>query len=192
MNDSQQIQEEGSAVAIQRRRLLYAGVAATAGLCGAGLALWNHSATDAGEKIDPSLWQRKFETPAGGTTLDMTSFQGKPLVLNFWATWCPPCVEEMPLLNRFFRENSSKGWQVVGLAIDKPESVRRFLRDFAVGYPIGMAESDGIGLAQSLGNLSGGLPFSLVITGTGAIVQRKIGRLSPSDLSAWASFEFSG
>ena len=171
--------------------MLYAGVAAAAGLCGAGLALWKHSRTEADEGVDPALWQLKFENPTGGT-LDLASFRGKPLVLNFWATWCPPCVEEMPLLDRFYRENSSKVWQVVGLAIDKPDSVRRFLRDFPVAYSIGMAESVGMGLTQSLGNLSGGLPFSLVITGNGIVAQRKIGRLSAADVGAWASFEAAG
>ncbi len=188
MNDPQPTPPIPAAPGFQRRGLLYAGVAAAAGLCGAGLALWKYSATDDGQVVDPSLWQLSFASPAGGK-LDLASFRGKPLVLNFWATWCPPCVEEMPLLDRFYRENSAKGWQVLGLAIDKPDSVRRFLRDFPVAYPIGLAESSGIGLAQKLGNLSGGLPFSLVITGRGIVAQRKIGRLSAADVSVWASFE---
>jgi hypothetical protein len=101
-------------------------------------------------------------------------------------------VEEMPLLDRFYRENSSKGWQVVGLAIDKPDSVQHFLHDFPVAYAIGLAESVGPALGRSLGNLSGGLPFSVVIGREGQIIQRKIGRLTPPDLDAWAAFERAG
>jgi hypothetical protein len=97
-------------------------------------------------------------------------------------------VEEMPLLDRFYRENSSNGWQIVGLALDKPDSVRRFLRDSPVSYVIGLAESGGVELNRSLGNLSGGLPFSVVIGRDEQIVQRKIGRLSSTDLDAWAKF----
>lgn len=171
-----------------RRRLLYATVAAAAGLCGAGLAWWKYSAPQSVEGIDPAIWQRRFETPTGAF-LEMRAFQGKPLVLNFWATWCPPCVEEMPLLDRFYRENAAKGWQVVGLALDRPDSVRRFLRDYPVSFPIGLAESAGLELGQSLGNLSGGLPFTVAVGSGGLVVQRKIGRLSAGDLSAWAALD---
>jgi thiol-disulfide isomerase/thioredoxin len=172
---------------IHRRRLLYAGVAAAAGLSGVGLALWKNSGAGGAEGVDPSLWQRKFETPTGDS-LELQRFRGQLLVVNFWATWCPPCVEEMPLLDRFYRENSSNGWQIVGLALDKPDSVRRFLRDSPVSYVIGLAESGGVELNRSLGNLSGGLPFSVVIGRDEQIVQRKIGRLSSTDLDAWAKF----
>lgn len=190
---NEQVQTKGSAPTdgVNRRRLLYAGVAAAAGLCGAGLGWWKYSRPGAGAGVDPSLWQRKFDMPTG-ETLDLQSFRGKLLVLNFWATWCPPCVEEMPLLDRFYRKNSSKGWKVVGLAIDKRDSVRRFLRDFPVSFPVGLAESGGTELVRSLGNLSGGLPFSLIVGREGQVIQRKIGRLTPADLGTWAAFEAVG
>jgi thiol-disulfide isomerase/thioredoxin len=187
MNDPEPTPQFLPKSGIHRRRLLYAGVAAAAGLSGVGLALWKNSGTGAVEGVDPSLWQRKFETPTGDV-LELQRFRGQLLVVNFWATWCPPCVEEMPLLDRFYHENSSKGWQVVGLALDKPDSVRRFLRDFPVNYAIGLAESGGVELNRSLGNLSGGLPFSVVIGRDEQIVQRKIGRLSVTDLDAWVKF----
>ena len=186
MNPHAFTDEEPTAIEMRRRRLLYAAVAAAAGLCGAGLALWKYSGSGARGAVDPSLWQLKFDTPTGDS-LALQDFQGKPLVLNFWATWCPPCVEEMPLLDRFYREHSTNGWQVLGLAIDRMESVQRFLRDFPVAYAIALAESGGPALGRSLGNLSGGLPFSVVIGPDGQIIQRKIGRVSPDDLNAWAA-----
>jgi thiol-disulfide isomerase/thioredoxin len=176
------------ALVAQRRRLLYAGVAVAAGVCGGALAWWKYAAPGGVEGVDPALWQSSFDTPTGAT-LQMQRFQGKPLVLNFWATWCPPCVEEMPLLDRFYRENSAKGWQVVGLAIDRPEAVQRFLREFPLGFSIALAQAKGSELGQRLGNLSGGLPFTLVVAADGSLVQRKIGRLSPADLAAWSRIE---
>jgi thiol-disulfide isomerase/thioredoxin len=170
----------------QRRRLLYGAVATAAGLGGAALAWWKYAAPGGAEPVAPSLWTRKFNTPAGAA-LDLQAFRGKPLVLNFWATWCPPCVEEMPSLDRFYRENSAKSWQVLGLAIDRQSSVRRFLTEYPVAYPIAMAEVEGSALGQSLGNLSGGLPFTVVIGADGSVLQRKIGRLAPGDFQAWAA-----
>ncbi len=174
-----------------RRRLLFSCVAAVAALCGAGLAWWKSSTPPSREGVDPALWLRQFETPSGAL-LELRGFQGKPLVLNFWATWCPPCVEEMPLLDRFYRENSAKGWQVVGLAIDRADPVRRFLREHPVGFPVGLAESSGAELCRNLGNLAGGLPFSLVVDSDGFIVQRKMGRVSASDIAAWSGLGGAG
>src|SRR5438128_2664895 len=103
-----------------------------------------------------------FDTP-DGAQLSMQALRGRPLLLNFWATWCPPCVEEMPLLDRFFRQSGSKSWQVVGLAIDQPSAVRNFLKKTPVTFPIGLAGLGGTELAKSLGNEVGGLPFTVAV-----------------------------
>jgi thiol-disulfide isomerase/thioredoxin len=170
----------------RRRALLYAGVAAAAAIAGAGIALWKWS-PQGPEIADPSLWKADFETPAG-SPLSMQSFRGRPLLLNFWATWCPPCVEEMPLLEAFFRQNAAKHWQIIGLAIDQPSAVRAFLQRTPVTYPIGLAGLGGTELTKSLGNESGGLPFTVLIGATGGVRQRKMGRLSQADLTEWARF----
>ncbi len=188
MSDPVKLNEPASAIDLRRRQLLYVGVAATAGVAGGALAWWKYAVSGASSRVDAALWQRSFPTP-GGSTLELVGFQKKPLVLNFWATWCPPCVAEMPLLDRFYRENMHKGWQVVGLAIDKAEPVRRFVRENAIGFPVGLAENDGYELVQTLGNLSGGLPFTVLIGEDGSVIQRKMGRLLPADLSAWAQLK---
>jgi len=168
-----------------RRRLLYAGVAGAAAAAGAGLALWNWRVREASRDAAASLWGMSFDTPEG-PPLAMQTLRGKPLVVNFWATWCPPCVEELPLLDGFFRQNAAKGWQVVGLAIDQPSSVRSFLRRTPVKFPIALAGLGGTELGQAMGNLAGGLPFTVVIGAAGEVLQRKMGRVSAADLALWA------
>jgi thiol-disulfide isomerase/thioredoxin len=85
-----------------------------------------------------------------------------PLVLNFWATWCPPCIKEMPALDRF-REPCGTRWEVVGLAVDGPTPVREFLQRVPVSFPIGLAGFGGADLGKRLGNQTGGLPFTVVL-----------------------------
>jgi thiol-disulfide isomerase/thioredoxin len=167
-----------------RRRLLYAGVAGAAAVAGAGFAWWKWRPEPASQEV-AALWSLSFDTPAG-PTLAMQSLRGKPLVVNFWATWCPPCVEELPLLDRFFRENASKSWQVVGLAVDQPSAVRTFLERTPISFPVGLAGMGGAELSKELGNLSGGLPYTVVLAGSGKVLQRRMGRVTAADLDRWA------
>ncbi|MDB5945989.1 MAG: ahpC/TSA family protein [Ramlibacter sp.] len=118
--------------------------------------------------------------------LTMQSLRGKPLLINFWATWCPPCVEELPLIDAFYRENAAKRWHVLGLAIDPPCAVRTFLGRIPVSFPVGLAGLEGTELGKSLGNTEGALPFSVVLGASGAVLRRKMGRLTKQELSDWA------
>ena len=168
-----------------RRRFLYAGVAGAAALGGAGLAWWKFQPHAVEPGAEQALWGLEFDTPTGGT-LAMKSLAGKPLLLNFWATWCPPCVEELPMLNAFYREQSAKGWQVLGLAIDQPSAVRKFLTRIPLDFPVGLAGLGGTDLGRSLGNVNGGLPFTVFLDRNGRLRERKIGELSAQDLANWA------
>lgn len=182
MNDET---KEGAAQAAgTSRRWLLAGAGLAALAAGAGLGLWRLRMPAAGNAV-PQLWTLDFQTPEG-KTLSMASLQGRPLLLNFWATWCPPCVEEFPLLDAFYRENAAKGWQVVGLAIDQPSAVRNFLQRTPVHFAIGFAGLDGTELARSLGNLTGGLPFTVVLGPDGLVRHRRMGRVSEAELRQWA------
>lgn len=140
---------------------------------------------EAGTGTPIDIWPLRFERPQGGELI-LAQLRGRPLVLNFWATWCPPCVEEMPMLDRFHREQGDAGWQVVGLAIDSAEPVREFLVRHPVDFPIALAGVKGVTIARSLGNQRGALPFSVIYDADGAAVSHKLGALTESELRAWA------
>lgn len=167
---------------MNRRRWLGGAVAIGAMAAGTGGYLWRERSLRDGPG---GLWQLRFAQPGGGE-LAMSALRGRPLLLNFWATWCPPCIKEMPDLDRFQREFGGAGWQVVGLAIDGAAAVREFLARRPVGYPIGLAGFEGTELARSLGNDAGALPFSVWFDGDGRIVRRKLGETSYQDLVRWA------
>ncbi len=168
-----------------RRRWLLRAVAAAATLGGAGLAWRTSRSPDPPQAIDSGFWQLEFATP-NGATLRMSALRGKPLLLNFWASWCPPCVEELPLLNGFFNQNAANGWQVIGLAVDQLEPVKHFLARTPLTFPVAMAGNSGIEVSRSLGNLIGGLPFTVVVSSKGQLVHRKMGKVTPDELHAWA------
>src|SRR5574343_631825 len=130
------------------------------------------------------FWATPWVDPQGNA-LNVQQFQGKPLLINFWATWCPPCIEELPLLDAFYKENKSNGWQVLGIAVDKPSPVQAFLARQPLSFPVVMAGMDGVALSKSLGNTAGGLPFSVLLGPDGQLRERKIGKLSPADLAQW-------
>ncbi|WP_225780998.1 TlpA disulfide reductase family protein [Xenophilus sp. Marseille-Q4582] len=179
-----------------RRRWLFAAVAAVAAAGGAGGAWWQQrrgaGPVSAGATaLGADFWAQRFERPEGGE-LALASLQGRPLLINFWATWCPPCVEELPMLDRFHAAQGERGMQVVGLAIDQPSAVRKFLARTPVRFANGMAGLQGTDLARRLGNEAGGLPFTLVLNRAGAVAARKMGKLESTDLEAWGRAEFHG
>lgn len=164
-----------------RRAWLFGAAAGLAALAGAGGALWH----DRRRRPEEGWWDRRFATPGGGE-LALADYRGSMLLINFWATWCPPCVREMPLLDRFQQAQRPRGWQVLGLAIDGPLQVGEFLQRAPVSYPIAIGGADGMRIVRELGNAGGGLPYSVVFDRSGRIVRSHLGELTEAMLAQWA------
>ena len=176
--------EPGTAADTTRRRWLYAGVGVAAASAGFAASWWMRETAPGGALPAAGLWDMQFDAPSG-SAIAMRQFAGKPLLLNFWATWCPPCIEELPLLNSFFKQNKPNGWQVVGIAVDQLAAVQAFLRHTPLDFPVALAGLPGIEMSRTLGNLSGALPFTIVLGSGGEALHRKMGRVTDDDLAAW-------
>lgn len=178
-------------ISAKRRAALYGGVAAIAAAAGSGWAWWKyqpHVMQGAPGEPDAAtaFFTQTFDAP-DGSLVQAADFAGKPLLLNFWATWCPPCIAELPMLDEFWAKHHTHGWQILGLAVDQPGAVRKFLERSPVAFPVGMAGLQGTELTRAMGNLTGGLPFTVVFNAAGKVQHRKMGELKPSDLREWAA-----
>lgn len=167
---------------IKRRWIL--GLGAVGGLVAGGLLSWfKHEPSTPSTQNLQRLWSSSYQHP-NGDDVDWNQFKGRPLIINFWATWCGPCVEEMPLIDRFYKENKANGWQVVGLAIDQPSRVKAFLSQTPVSYPVVLAGLGGTELSQALGNESGALPFTIILDANEHVLFKKIGKLKVEELTS--------
>ena len=115
-----------------------------------------------------------------GVSQVLSQYQGKIIVLNFWATWCPPCREEMPELSALHDAYQDKNVVVLGVAIDEVGLVKEFTQATPVSYPLFAAENDGMALSDELGNNKGVLPYTLIIGSDGKVVKTYFGRISKS------------
>jgi len=167
---------------LQRRVMLF-GMAAAAAASGAGWFWWQEREAAAIAADAAVLWTRKFPRPQGGE-LVMRELRGRPLVLNFWATWCAPCIREMPTLQQFHREHAAKV-QVAGIALDSAAPVNAFLKQHPVDFPIGLAGIEGTELLRHLGNVNGLLPFTAVFDAGGRFVRHKLGETNSAELQSW-------
>lgn len=122
-----------------------------------------------------ALWNTTLSDPAG-KQVALSSFKGKPLLINFWATWCEPCRDEMPEISALARAHPEIA--VLGLAIDELAAVHEFNASTPVSYPLLIAENEGMPLAEQLGNNNGVLPFTVLLTATGQISQTFFGRVN--------------
>lgn len=114
----------------------------------------------------------------------LARFKGKPLVVNFWARWCPPCRAEIPELNAFQKTHQGR-IDVVGIGIeDDAAAVKAFVREHAMNYPVFLAREQSQSLMVALGNQRGGLPYTLFIDRHGRVVGQKLGLLRKHDLEA--------
>jgi len=129
----------------------------------------------------PALMAAKLpDLDAHPQTLEQ--WRGKVIVVNFWATWCAPCREEIPALVKFQRDFGPKGMQIVGIAIDAADKVRPYAANMKMNYPILIGDADGVELVQRAGNPLGGLPFTVILDRRGNAVHSHLGSLTADKL----------
>ncbi len=146
-----------------RRTFLFAGVGAAALAAGGSLAWFWHGKQDAPPAVAVAALTGREFTNIEGRKRALSEYRNKTLVVNFWATWCAPCREEVPLFVRLQREYAGKNVQFVGIAIDQTEKVRNFAREFEINYPLLIGGLDAVELSRRLGNKAGVLPFTVLI-----------------------------
>ncbi|HTS21902.1 MAG TPA: TlpA disulfide reductase family protein [Casimicrobiaceae bacterium] len=163
---------------VNRRIALFGVVALAALAAGIGFAVWSRPAPDAGQLLALAL------PDAQGTRQPLQQWRGKVLVVNFWATWCGPCREEMPEFVRAQRDLGPAGLQVVGIAIDQADKVASFAKELDLNYPALVGSYEALDVAKPLGDALLGLPFTVILDRQGRIVHTQLGPMKPTQLRA--------
>jgi thiol-disulfide isomerase/thioredoxin len=168
--------------AARRRALAFALV----GLGAAAAGLW------LGRRLGraPEAPGREAVTPLAaavfrdleGRARVIAEWRGKVVVVNFWASWCAPCLEEIPMLARVRDSEAYRGIEFVGIAIDIPSKVAEFAAKMRISYPVLIADGSGLDLIRGLGNTAGGLPYTVFLDRAGLPVRAKLGALSEQEL----------
>lgn len=117
-----------------------------------------------------------------GNLRNSHEWQGQVVVLNFWATWCPPCVKEMPMFDSLYKAYFDKQVVFVGIAIDNQQDVEQFVADKGISYPILIGDASSAELSRSLGNDAGGLPYTVIFDRSGEAVESKVGEVEREQL----------
>ena len=117
-----------------------------------------------------------------GTTRNIKDWDGQIILLNFWATWCPPCLKEIPDFIEVQQRFQDQGFQIIGIAVDDENDVRKFAAEMEMNYPVMAGEVEAIELSEKYGNSIGGLPYSAIIDKNGKITHTITGELSKDRL----------
>ncbi len=171
----------------RRRRgwLVAGGVAALAAGLGA-VAGWRRLRPGAAADDAVALLLAQTLPDATGTPLPLARFAGRPLVVNFWATWCPPCIEEMPELSDLHRDLAPRGLAMLGIGIDTAAKIAEFAAKSPVSYPLVVAGMGGTEIGRRFGNQAGVLPYTVLVGRDGRIAHRLLGRVDIARLRAMA------
>ena len=169
-----------------RRRVLVAGsLLAAMGAGYAGFRLWETTNGDA-LNLDAGALGQLLDTDfsdVNDATIKLQSHLGKVLIVNFWATWCPPCRHEMPAFSKL-QDKLDRNVQFFGIGIDSPSAIKEFALQFPVSYPLLIGGSAGMDLMRKLGNPNAALPYTLVLRSDGKPAFSHLGMLSEEMLSS--------
>jgi len=165
----------------RRQWIIISGISLLALLAGVFSSHW---ISQTGLASDPSIkafFANSWQTP-DGKPANLENWRNKVLVVNFWASWCPPCVEEMPALDKIAQEYVGKNVLIVGIGIDSPSNIREFLQKTPISYPIVIGGLEGSNLAKQMGNTQGALPYTVIINPQGKSIYTKLGKISEDEL----------
>jgi peroxiredoxin len=169
---------------MNRRALLaLAGAGMAAAGVGAAVNWWRTAPSPTAVSTD-AFFAASFPD-ADGAMQPLAQWRGRPLVVNFWATWCPPCVEEMPDLQRIRDAYRARGVEVIGLGIDNAAKIAEFRDRHRLTLPLLVAGAGGSDLNRALGNQAGALPFTVLIGADGRVRERHLGQVKPEQLRRW-------
>lgn len=188
--------------------LLVAGIA---GVLGAGLGIWLNGPgpllrTEAGQRVLQDAIAATAPAPPPGLVVASrgapvpvielpaldgkpvrlpSAYPGRPVLINLWASWCGPCIKEMPELDRYAASQGTTGTQVVGIALDDADAVQAFLQRVPVRYPILLERPGPRDAGVQLGNPKGVLPYTALVSAQGRLLKQKIGPFEPGELEEW-------
>ncbi|MEO8537666.1 MAG: TlpA disulfide reductase family protein [Betaproteobacteria bacterium] len=167
---------------VTRRRLLAAAAASVAGLAAGATLYWRRS--HAAERRDGAAVLALELPDVDGHVTSLAQWRGKVMFVNFWATWCGPCREEMPQFVATQARDGAKGVQFVGIAVDQVDKVRQFSKEFNINYPLLIGGFGAIELSKALGNDLAALPFTIVLDRQGNVAHTQLGPLKAPALDA--------
>jgi thiol-disulfide isomerase/thioredoxin len=165
----------------RRQLLIICGISLIALLGGVFTSQWISQTGLASEPSVKAFFANPWQSP-DGKTANTAQWRGKVLVVNFWASWCPPCVEEMPALDQLQREYMQQNVVFVGIGIDSPSNIREFLEKTPVSYPILIGGLEGSSLSKQMGNTQGALPYTVIINSKGKSTFTKLGKINEEEL----------
>ena len=168
-----------------RRALLMAGIGSAAVATGYLAHLWRIGAVGPPptEDVAAMILSSTLHN-LDGAPQTLAGLRGRILVINYWATWCAPCREEIPLFVRLQQEYAAQNVQFVGIAVDQADKVRSFAEEFKINYPLLIAGIDAVELSRKAGNKAGVLPYTLVLDRSGKIAASLVGGISEARMRA--------
>jgi len=182
-------------ICLMKRRTILFGAGGLVAMLGTAWFAWKSSsarapaanraigvqpAVNAPAKADPAAFYDASLPDLDGKTVALREYLGRPTVVNFWATWCAPCVQEMPYLDAIAKNSPKLGF--VGIGIDTESNIKQFVSKIPVSYKLVVAGHGGISMVRTLGNAAGGLPFTVLLTEDGSIFDTILGQVEPEDL----------
>lgn len=165
----------------RRQWIIIMGISLLALLAGVLTSQWIYKTSLASDPAVKVFLSNPWQTP-DGKPVETGQWQGKVLVVNFWASWCPPCVEEMPTLDALQKEFLQKNVVFVGIGIDSPSNIRQFLEMTPVSYPILIGGMEGSAISKQMGNAQGALPYTVIINAKGKSTFSKLGKINEEEL----------